>query len=103
MIIGVIAGAISTIGFAVIQKKEEKLFRIVDTCGVSNLHGMPGLFGGLAAIVVVDGLDVCAQLKGILITVILAIVAGLFAGKVVSLFGRPEKIYNDASEFEDAE
>jgi len=38
MIIGVIAGTISTIGFAILQKKEEKLFRIIDTCGVSNLH-----------------------------------------------------------------
>jgi len=103
MIIGVVAGILSTIGFAVLQKREEKLFRIIDTCGVSNLHGIPGLFGGLVAIAVVPGLDITAQLKGILITVVLAIVGGLFAGKVISLFGRPEVIYNDAAEFEDVE
>ncbi|HEY5500184.1 MAG TPA: hypothetical protein VIK20_07365, partial [Bacteroidales bacterium] len=79
MIIGVVAGILSTIGFAVLQKREEKLFRIIDTCGVSNLHGIPGLFGGLVAIAVVPGLDITAQLKGILITVVLAIVGGLFA------------------------
>ncbi len=103
MIIGVVAGAISTIGFAIFQEKQEKFHKIVDTCGVSNLHGIPGIFGGLAAIVVVDGLDVAAQLKGILVTVVLAIVAGLLSGKIISLFGKHEEIYNDAAEFEDVE
>jgi len=103
MIIGIVAGIISTIGFAVLQKKEEKLFRIIDTCGVSNLHGIPGLFGGLAAILVVEGLDVSAQLKGVLVTVVIAVVAGLFAGKVISLFGKPKLAYDDVAEFEDVE
>ena len=103
MIIGVIAGTISTIGFAILQKKEEKLFKIIDTCGVSNLHGIPGLLGGFSAIVVVNDLDVSAQLKGILVTVVLAIVSGLIAGKIVSLFGTPKEIYEDRSEFMDAE
>jgi ammonium transporter Rh len=103
MIIGVIAGAISTIGFAIFQAKQEKFNKIIDTCGVSNLHGIPGIFGGLAAIVVVEGLDVGAQLKGIVITVILAIIGGLLSGKIISLFGKPKEIYNDATEFEDAD
>ena len=55
------------------------------------------------AIVIVDDLDVSAQLKGILITVILAIIGGLLSGKIISLFGKPEDIYNDAAEFEDAD
>ncbi|HNY06997.1 MAG TPA: hypothetical protein PKL64_02805, partial [Bacteroidales bacterium] len=57
MIIGVIAGAISTLGFAVIQDRQKKLLKAVDTCGVTNLHGLPGIFGGLAAIAVVPELD----------------------------------------------
>lgn len=101
MVIGLIAGAISTMGFAIFQAKQEKFHKIVDTCGVSNLHGIPGIFGGLAAIVVVDGLDVSAQLKGILATVVLAIIAGLLSGKIISLFGKPDEIYDDAAEFED--
>lgn len=100
MIIGIIAGTISTIGFAILQEKQQKVQKIVDTCGVTNLHGIPGLFGGLAALVVVDGIDAGAQLKGILATIIIAIVAGLFTGKVVSLFGQPIKIYDDEAEFE---
>lgn len=103
MIIGLIAGAISTIGFAIFQAKQELFHKIIDTCGVSNLHGIPGLFGGLVAIVIVDDLDVSAQLKGILITVTLAIIGGLLSGKIISLFGKPEEIYNDAVEFEDAD
>ena len=63
MIIGVMAGTISTVGFAVLQKRHEKCLKIIDTCGVSNLHGMPGLFGGLAAIVVVDGIDAGASVE----------------------------------------
>jgi len=101
MIIGLIAGALSTVGFAIFQEKQEKFHRIIDTCGVSNLHGIPGLFGGLAAIVVVDGLDAGAQITGIVITVVIAIVAGLFTGKIISLFGRPDVIYDDEAEFED--
>ncbi|NQU53013.1 MAG: ammonium transporter [Bacteroidetes bacterium] len=103
MIIGLIAGAISTIGFAIFQEKQEKFHKIIDTCGVSNLHGIPGIFGGLAAIVVVDGLDISAQLKGISVTVVLAVVSGLLSGKVISLFGIKHEIYNDAAEFENAD
>lgn len=103
VIIGLLAGVISTVGFSVLQAKQEKFHKIVDTCGVSNLHGLPGIFGGLAAIVVVDGIDAGAQLKGILLTVIIAIVAGLISGKLISLFRKSDNIYNDAAEFEDAE
>ncbi|MCK5774629.1 MAG: hypothetical protein KAH25_00545 [Bacteroidales bacterium] len=101
MIIGLVAGAISTTGFAIFQAKQEKFHKIIDTCGVSNLHGVPGIFGGLAAIVVVDGLDASAQLKGIAITIVIAVVAGLITGKIVSLFGNPDQIYDDEAEFED--
>lgn len=101
MIIGLVAGAISTVGFAIFQSKQEKFHKIIDTCGVSNLHGIPGIFGGLAAIIVVDGLDASAQLKAIAITIVIAVVAGLFSGKIISLFGKPKEIYNDEVEFED--
>ena len=103
MIIGILAGAISTIGFALLQKRQEKFLKMVDTCGVSNLHGIPGIFGGLAAIFVVNGIDAGAQLKGILFTVVLAIVSGLFSGKVISLLGKPKEIYTDATEFENVD
>jgi ammonium transporter Rh len=103
MIIGVIAGTISTVGFAILQSKQQKFHKIIDTCGVSNLHGLPGIFGGLTAIVVIDGIDISAQLKGIVITVVIAIVAGLLSGKVISLSGKAKEIYDDSAEFNEAE
>jgi len=103
IIIGVIAGGISTIGFAVVQGRQQKFLKAVDTCGVTNLHGLPGIFGGLAAIPVVGGLNAGTQLTGIAITVVAAIVFGLITGYIVSLFGHRKEAYLDTEEFEDAE
>ncbi|HLO90615.1 MAG: ammonium transporter [Chloroflexota bacterium] len=102
MIIGGIAGAISTFGFAVLQDKQQKFHNIIDTCGVTNLHGIPGIFGGLAAIVVIPGLSVSAQLTAIGITIAIAVGAGLLSGKLISLFGKTKQLYNDSAEFQDA-
>jgi ammonium transporter Rh len=103
LLIGLVAGAISTTGFAVLQEKQKKLLKAVDTCGVSNLHGLPGLFGGLIAIPVVSGLSAGAQLTGISVTIILSLGLGLVAGKVISLFGHRQIAYSDAEEFAEVE
>ncbi len=103
MIIGIVAGSLSTFGFAVLQDKQQKFHKIIDTCGVSNLHGIPGIFGGLSAIVVVAGLDIGAQLKGIALTVGIALVSGFLGGKLISMFGKQTEIYADCAEFNDAE
>ncbi|MFA5928011.1 MAG: ammonium transporter [Candidatus Margulisiibacteriota bacterium] len=96
--IGILAGLISTYGFAVIQAKLTDLTKKVDTCGVFYLHGLPGLFGGLAALVVVSGIDMGAQLTGIVTTVILALCTGLLTGQVISLLGRRTEVYVDSEE-----
>ena len=103
LVIGLVAGAISTIGFAVLQDRQKKLLKAVDTCGVTNLHGLPGLFGGLIAIPVVSGLSAGVQLTGIALTVVSAIGFGLISGKVIFLFGRRQEAYSDAEEFADVE
>lgn len=103
MVIGLLAGLISTVGFSIFQSKQEKFHKIIDTCGVSNLHGIPGIFGGLAAIFIVDDLSAVSQLMAIGITVVIAVVAGLIGGKIVSLFGKTGDIYDDAFEFEDVD
>nr|ANV82514.1 ammonium transporter Rh type A [Clarias batrachus] len=51
MLIGVFAGVISTIGFKFLTPILASRLGIQDTCGVHNLHGMPGILGGLAGIV----------------------------------------------------
>jgi ammonium transporter Rh len=103
LLIGLVAGAISTTGFAVLQDKQKNLLKAVDTCGVTNLHGLPGLFGGIIAIPVVAGLSAGAQLTGIAVTIILSIGLGLVTGKVISFFGHRQVVYSDAEEFADVE
>ncbi len=98
-IIGVIAGAISVIGFAWVQTRLQKGLKIVDTCGVSNLHGMPGIFGGLTALVVVSEISYGAQLTGIGLTILFAVIAGLISGKIIALSGHTTKPYLDSATF----
>lgn len=98
-LIGILAGIISTFGFAIIQARLTNALKKVDTCGVFYLHGLPGLFGGLAALVVVKGIDIPSQLIGIAITIAIAVVAGLLSGKIISLFGRRTEAYIDSEEF----
>ena len=103
IIIGLIAGAISTLGFVLLQDKQKKFFKAVDACGVTNLHGLPGIFGGLATIPIVSGMNIKSQLIGISVTIVLAIIFGLITGKVLSLFDRKQLVYVDSEEFQDAE
>jgi ammonium transporter Rh len=99
-IIGILAGVISTCGFAIFQSKFTDMIKKVDTCGVLYLHGLPGLFGGIAAFVVVNGINPGAQLAGIAITIALAVSTGLLSGKIISAFGRRAEPYCDAEEFD---
>jgi ammonium transporter Rh len=103
IIIGLIAGAVSTMGFALIQSKLQNAFKLVDTCGVSNLHGIPGILGGLSALVVVGGIDTGSQLIGIVVAVVFAIITGLISGKIIAAFGKRKMPYEDAEEFLDVE
>ncbi|NP_001118146.1 Rhag [Oncorhynchus mykiss] len=53
MIIGFVAGIVSTLGFKFLTPILASNLGIQDTCGVHNLHGMPGILGGIAGIVAV--------------------------------------------------
>lgn len=46
LIVGFFCGIISTFGYLVITPLLEKI-KIQDTCGIHNLHAMPGLLGGI--------------------------------------------------------
>jgi ammonium transporter Rh len=52
LMLGVVAGIVSVLGFVYSTPKLEKL-GVFDTCGVNNLHGYPSLLGGLASVVAV--------------------------------------------------
>jgi ammonium transporter Rh len=102
-LIGILAGVLSTFGFAVIQSRIEKALRIVDTCGVTNLHGWPGLLGGLAAIFIVQGINIGSQLAGIGITLVIAIIPGYIIGRIILILGRIKRQYDDSVEIINAD
>jgi ammonium transporter Rh len=99
-IVGILAGALSTFGFAVLQSKIENLLKGIDTCGVMNLHGMPGILGGISAIFIVNGINKDSQMAGIGITILVAVITGYITGKLIALMGRRTEPYDDIEEFE---
>lgn len=70
--------------------------QLQDTCGVHNLHGIPGILGGLVAGFAAFGQDMSVvphhsaqlgyQIAAILVTMALAIAGGVLAGALVSRF-----------------
>jgi ammonium transporter Rh len=96
--IGLLAGAVSVIGYVFVQPALEARFKIVDTCGVHNLHGMPGLLGAFIAILVVPGIAV-AQFIGIVFSVTFAFVTGIIAGKLIKATGTTVLAYEDSEAF----
>lgn len=58
LLIGCCAGALSTVGYAYLTPFLTKYTKTHDTCGVHNLHGMPGILGGIAGAVAAAHADV---------------------------------------------
>jgi len=50
MLVGGVAGTLSVLGYSYITPVLNKKLKIHDTCGVNNLHGMPGIMSGFAGI-----------------------------------------------------
>lgn len=126
MIIGSLAGALSTAGFVFIKKNLQKA-RAHDTCGVNNLHGMPGLLAGIVGIVLAifpayslytDNLlpicwhgtyrthlgQVAYQAAALGTTIAIAVVGGIITGVILRLpllnDERPSSYYNDHPHWE---
>ncbi|XP_006736793.1 ammonium transporter Rh type B isoform X1 [Leptonychotes weddellii] len=49
---GFLAGTVSTLGYKFFTPILEAKFKVQDTCGVHNLHGMPGVLGALLGVLV---------------------------------------------------
>lgn len=97
MIIGICAGALSTCGFAVIAPKVCRLIRGTDTCGVHNLHGMPGILGGLFAIVITGKVGV--QVGACVCTIVVGLILGRVCGAILGAMGTKEALYSDEDDF----
>ncbi len=97
LLIGIAAGALSVIGYSIIAPKLEQLIKGTDTCGINNLHGMPGILGGLTAMFITGKPGV--QLFGIIATVCIAFTFGKITGSILGLLGKKEIPYSDEDEF----
>jgi ammonium transporter Rh len=96
--IGCAAGVLCVVGYTIIQPRLQGALKIVDTCGVHNLHGMPGLLGGLIAAIIIPGIAK-PQLIGIVVTVVIASVGGVACGILIRATGVKKLAYNDAEDF----
>lgn len=126
MLIGTTAGVLSTVGFHFIKPILQK-FRAHDTCGVNNLHGMPGLLAGIFGIILAffpayslytdNIIDKCwgsdhrsafaqvgYQALTLGVTVVIAVVGGALTGVILNLpvFADeiPVSYFNDHSHWE---
>lgn len=108
--IGCIAGCVSVAGYVFVTPRLNKL-GIHDTCGVLNLHGVPGLIGGISGAISAAAADTSAygahigdifparspsdenwtaseqawhQTAALFVTVGIAVVGGAIVGKILS-------------------
>ncbi|NWW01988.1 RHAG protein, partial [Oreocharis arfaki] len=91
MFIGVIAGIVSVLGFQFLTPVLASKLKIQDTCGVHNLHGLPGILGGIAGIIVTatkgsgDLLTPSRQAAALGSTLGIALVGGALTGAILKL------------------
>ncbi|XP_015243490.1 PREDICTED: ammonium transporter Rh type A [Cyprinodon variegatus] len=96
MLIGFVAGIISTLGFKYLSPVLASNLGIQDTCGVHNLHGMPGILGGLAGIVAValgkaETGSAAMQAAALASSLGFALIGGAITGMIMKLpfWGQP--------------
>lgn len=122
MIIGCWAGILSSAGVAFLEHNLQKWIGLYDTCGINNLHGMPGIFGGFLTAIAVGVLkdgelhdmvhtyfhlskthrspsrQAGFQLAALATTLAISIISGLLTGLILNLsfFNPPAKFFDDS-------
>ena len=120
MLMGTIAGLVSAFGFLKLNGFLQRKIGLHDTCGVHNLHGLPGVLGAVmgaisasladssfndeAALVdtfpkLADGRTTSEQgwiqLAALGITLAFSIVGGIISGLIASRFQKLEYLFDD--------
>lgn len=97
-LVGAAAGIISAWSFLYLNDRLGARLKVLDSMGVNNLHGLPGIFGGLIAIVLTNA-PAGTQLAATFGAVAIALVTGLITGGILRLLGRPSIAMDDAETF----
>merc|ERR1719384_346882 len=100
ILLGLLAGMLSTFGFAKIKLD---CIGVGDTCGVHNLHGMPGLFSGIAGLFLCSPVStITTQLLGMLCSIGIAAVGGFLTAMVLKILPSVEgsELFNDSAFWE---
>jgi ammonium transporter Rh len=125
IMIGAFGGIVSLIGFEKLSSFLANKFNIYDTCGINNLHGIPGVFSGLMGFIYAalanaekygESLDIIFpaikersslnqawyQLAGLGLTLGIAIVSGSITGIVMrsEFFQKPTYLFTDREYFD---
>ncbi|XP_078094062.1 rh blood group, D antigen [Mustelus asterias] len=90
MIIGLIAGVISTLGMKYMKGRLESHLSLHDTCGVLYTHGLPGIIGGIVYMVLLsvspgDRKHADYWQTAMFITMAMSILTGLITGFILKL------------------
>jgi len=123
MAIGALAGVVSALGFLKLSGFLQVKIKLHDTCGVNNLHGIPGLIGGIFGAISVgtagNSFDQAAleatfpklaegrtisgqaltQVAALCITLVIAVLGGCISGFVASRFGKLNELFDDKENF----
>jgi len=119
-VMGSVTGAISAFGYRILQGKLFDKMKLHDTCGINNLHGMPGIISALASAVMCGiatkdmygesfsvlfpevgdersvALQAGFQILGLVVTLFIAIVTGAATG----FFLNNAKIFEPMTDYE---
>ncbi|KJE94671.1 Rh-associated glycoprotein [Capsaspora owczarzaki ATCC 30864] len=105
--VGSVAGVVSCAGYIWTQPWLQKKISLYDTCGVHNLHGMPGLIGCAASVIATaaqanfagpagqaypQSTQYAYQLAAIGITLAIAISSGIFSAHVIQRLIPSERV-----------
>ena len=112
LLVGLAAGTVSTVGYNRLMPFLQKKGKLFDTCGINNLHGIPGLIGGFTSVIVLGTMEdplfevvfgrsqrkqALMQLAGIGVTLGIAVFGGLLVSSLskLKLCKLPHSLYND--------
>ncbi|PRP81860.1 Rh type B glycoprotein [Planoprotostelium fungivorum] len=126
LLVGAVSGTVSVFGFSTIQGFLERTTGIHDTCGILNLHGLPGIIGAVVSMIATAATQLYPneynynqliyvypgrtdrspntqaqyQLAFLIITLAMSIFTGILCGIFLSKLKKPNRFFSDDESWE---